>query len=1342
MSLQSHVRVQDDIYVRLSRAKSNFKKSPKDRITVQYLQTRLESIEELWAEFTLTHTQMVKDFDHKELTSSPYTVNEVYFNTEELYLDLRCELKTALSKFKNSDVPSAMSSNNDSPGKGITIKLPRITIPTFSGKYTEWPTFRDLFVSAIHKNSTIDNVQKLHYLKGYLTGEAEQLLRHIPISESNYERCWTQLETRYNNRKYLSNCILGRLLSQKNIMQESANALKELMDTTSDCLNALMNLDIDVTSWDIIIIHIVALKLDPNSRKDWELKVTSNIDSDELPTFGQLKEFLTSRYRALEFLGTKSSNNSVAKERVFHTAANTAKVCPVCNSNEHKIRNCKQFVNKDVDIRRKFVQDHNLCFNCLGYNHSARLCKCTASCQICKRRHHSLLHPKNEQESAGDKGDPSTQAHSTTVGVESQNKVVACFSKSGVSSQVLLATALVRAVSKNGLFTIRALLDQGSQASFVTERTVQSLGLRKKAVKGSITGIDVNNKLVLNSVVEVKIQSRIDPSYELVVKAYVLKSLTSLLPGRETSYLDWAQVSDIELADPRYHKPDKVDMLLGAEIYSQILQNGFKKAPDGSTVAQATSLGWILSGTVTSASQNTSNITVMHTQLGDDEILKRFWELEREPNHIKKHLLTEEESRCEEIFKATTTREKDGRYVVNLPFKSEDPSCQYGDTRKAAIRRFYTLETKFTKDTQLKEKYADVMKEYLQLGHMRELTKSEEQNEHAVYLPHHAVVRNDKDTTKVRVVFDAFCKGNNGLSLNDDLMIGPRLQPDLRHLLIGWRTHRICLVSDIVKMYRMVRVADHHTDFQRIVWRDNKHSTLKHYKLLTVTFGTSSAPFLAVRSMQQVAYDEGIKYPFAAERVLKDYYMDDLMTGCDTIEEGMQIYNQMNELLAKAGFTLQKWSSNNSELLEKMIGKRYSFKGQQNLKKEKPKRKKFKSLNLYLDSVNILRVGGRLERSDLARDRKNPILIPSNSHFTNLLIADAHDRNLHGGPQLMLNYLSTKYYIQGAKRLVTAYVKCVTCLRYTASTKPQLMGQLPPARVTPNRPFKSSGVDFAGPINLRTSKGRGHHAYKGYICLFVCMTTKAVHIEAVSDLTTNWFLAAFRRFVARRGHCTDMWSDNGTNFHGACRELDTLLRSENSKLAKDIAASLAGEGTTWHFIPPHAPNFGGLWESGIKSCKKHLNRVIGSSTLTFEEMATLLSQVTDSNKFDALTPGHFLVGEPIISAPDRNYEDANISSLKRWHLVQQMTQHFWRRWSSEYLTILFHRYKWSTQNPEPNIGDVVLIKEDNLPPCRWLLGRVVEKHPGLDNLTRVVTIRSNGSMLKRPTSKLCVLPVA
>ncbi|XP_026741397.1 uncharacterized protein LOC113503566 [Trichoplusia ni] len=292
----------------------------------------------------------------------------------------------------------------------------------------------------------------------------------------------------------------------------------------------------------------------------------------------------------------------------------------------------------------------------------------------------------------------------------------------------------------------------------------------------------------------------------------------------------------MELADPRYNKPDKVDMLLGAEIYSQVLQNGFKRAPDGNTIAQATSLGWILSGTVASASQQTSNITVMHAQLGNDEILKKFWEIDKEPNRIRKQRLTEEEARCEETCMATSAN---------------------------------------------KEKCADVMEESLQLGHMRELSKSEEQNEHAVYLPHHAVVRNDKDTIKVRGVFDASCKGKNGVALNDDLMIGPRVQPDLRNWLIGWRSH----------------------------------------------------PFLAVRSMLQVAYDDGVKYPLAAERILKDDYVNDLMTGCDTTKEGMQIYNQLNELIAKAGFTVQKGLSSSSEVLEKMIGKKYSFKGQDEAEK-------------------------------------------------------------------------------------------------------------------------------------------------------------------------------------------------------------------------------------------------------------------------------------------------------------------------------------------------------------------------------------------------------------------------
>ncbi|CAK1589240.1 unnamed protein product [Parnassius mnemosyne] len=316
------------------------------------------------------------------------------------------------------------------------------------------------------------------------------------------------------------------------------------------------------------------------------------------------------------------------------------------------------------------------------------------------------------------------------------------------------------------------------------------------------------------------------------------------------------------------------------------------------------------------------------------------------------------------------------------------------------------------------------------------------------------------------------------------------------------------------------------------------------------------------------------------------------------------------------------------------------------------------------------------------------------------------------------------------------------------------MGQLPAVRVTPTRPFKCSGVDYAGPIQLRVSKGRGHRSYKGYICLFVCMATRAIHLEVVSDLTSEGFLQAFKRFVARRGHCQEIWSDNGTNFVGASKELAHLFRTEKCNMVAEVAESLANNGTTWHFIPSHAPTFGGLWEAGVKSVKYHLRRVIGNSTLTFEEMSTVLAQIEaclnsrplsrlcdDNEHGNILTPGHFLIGEPPLVAPDLNFESSNISSLRRWQYTQKMVQDFWRRWSSEYLRRFFQSDKRFSQTTEPNLGDVVIVKEDHLPPCRWMYGRVVAKHPGPDKITRVVSIKTKNTVVKRPTNKICILPV-
>ncbi|KMQ82668.1 hypothetical protein RF55_22199, partial [Lasius niger] len=222
------------------------------------------------------------------------------------------------------------------------------------------------------------------------------------------------------------------------------------------------------------------------------------------------------------------------------------------------------------------------------------------------------------------------------------------------------------------------------------------------------------------------------------------------------------------------------------------------------------------------------------------------------------------------------------------------------------------------------------------------------------------------------------------------------------------------------------------------------------------------------------------------------------------------------------------------------------------------------------------------------------------------------------------------------------------------------MGSLPRARVTPSRPFQHTGVDFAVPIWLRTSKGRGHKAYKAFVSVFVCFSSRAVHLEVVSDYSADAFLAAFRRFVARRGVCQAIYSDCGTNFVGADSQLKALFREVNDD-AQRIIGRLADDGIRWHFNPPAAPHFGGLWEAAVKALKHHLRRVLGETKLTFEEMATFLAEVEaclnsrplqaltdDPEDLDALTPGHFLIGAPLNAIPEPSLLDVPVNRLSRW----------------------------------------------------------------------------------------------
>lgn len=412
-------------------------------------------------------------------------------------------------------------------------------------------------------------------------------------------------------------------------------------------------------------------------------------------------------------------------------------------------------------------------------------------------------------------------------------------------------------------------------------------------------------------------------------------------------------------------------------------------------------------------------------------------------------------------------------------------------------------------------------------------------------------------------------------------------------------------------------------------------------------------------------------------------------------------------------------------------------------------------LRPFLDDDGLIRVGGREQNSNRAYFSQHPVILHGSHPLTHLIIRSEHRRLLHAGPTLLLCSLNRRFHILGGRKAIRSTTRaCVTCRRVAAKPQNQKMGQLPMERVTPDLIFNRVGVDYAGPLLLKLGSTRKPVAVKSYVCVFVSLSVKAVHLELVSDLSTDAFIACLRRFISRRGKPTLLWSDHGTNFVGAASEIKELARFlESQKARGEISSFCSAQNIQWRFIPEHAPHFGGLWEAAVKSFKSHLRRVVGNTKLTFEEMVTVLTQVEaclnsrplvalplDDDGVEALTPGHFLVGRPLEALPDPALAYRSVSLLSRWHLCQALVRHLWQRWSADYLNSLRRASKWHRSSTNLRVDDVVILREDSTIPAKWPLARVVTTHAGNDGIVRVVTVKTSKGIYRRPVAKVALLP--
>lgn len=453
------------------------------------------------------------------------------------------------------------------------------------------------------------------------------------------------------------------------------------------------------------------------------------------------------------------------------------------------------------------------------------------------------------------------------------------------------ATVFVQDRDRN-LVKCRALLDTCATANFISEKLAKSLNLPITPCTlpvGAINSIGT----VSRGIVSIVIQSLYN-QYRKNLLCLSIPTIANLVPAEIFPRHLIKIPPNIKLADPEFHLPQTVDLLIGSGATISLFSIGQidLSQENRELYLQKTRLGWIAAGGTTSRNRAKNAMC----QLTDfEQLITKFWTIEDLSFDSPKSV---EDLEYEKHFLENVTREKDGRYKVRLPFR--EGAKRLGESRASALKRLNHLERKLNLDPRLKRTYSQVIQEYLDL---KQISMIEDPIDDGFYLPHHAVIKDTSATTKIRVVFDASAKSSTGTSLNDILMIGPMIQNTLFTHLIRFRTYKYIITANIEKMYRQIWLHENDRIYQRLLWRhDHQIRTLQ---LNTLTFGVSSSPYLAIRTIHKLADDESREFPTAA-RILKEHlYVDDLLTGANTIIEARAIRDDIITLLARGGFHIR-----------------------------------------------------------------------------------------------------------------------------------------------------------------------------------------------------------------------------------------------------------------------------------------------------------------------------------------------------------------------------------------------------------------------------------------------------
>ena len=889
---------------------------------------------------------------HDELSELIESEEEMEAISEEIeqYLSRVQDVKVKAKKKigKKSVVPSTAHAHQ--------VKLPDIRLPKFGGDVLEWPRFWDLFTATIDEDQKLSDVHKFTYLTGQLEGEAAEVIKELRVSSENYKKAKELLTERYERPDTLIFKHVQALLHleiDKN-KKDTLSRLKSCMDQVNIHIRSLETLGIDGTSYGVILVPLILSRLPHEIVQQWSrkskgkeqnLQYLLDLCNEEM----QIKERTQSvRYtnnptngfteRTTDEKGKYTPRKSSPKRSTAATLTtmNEDPQCIFCDRKNHKATECRTVKKFSWDQIKDKVQKNGVCYKCLNSGHIAKDCR--ATCATCGRGHHSIICRPREQQHQTATIQPQANDNTRNQRDAQQDQdepsptgSLSCMTQS--TQDIIMQTASIKAAGQKKTLTCNVLFDSGSNQTYIKREIADKLGCKTiKTIQHQVTVFGGNkSQFTQKSVREVILVDIWGNSHAIQAIEMDRVCAPLIRPNLPKEVF----LRGLTFAN----QPSgaiTIDILIGLDYYWKFFGSQITRIQDN-LVAHNTPFGNIISGQCHECGTGDSRSVLSHNLflMASTEEPKNIWDngwvthcqvktvTQREESSLDKDVRylwslewcgiddpNVEEDAVYKYFKETTKFDAlDKRYVVRLPWKPNAHQLQNNEesARKRCIKQYNKLST------EQRQSYEAIFREWEENKIIEPVPEDEleaTQGRRVFYLPHRPVIRESSQTTKVRPVFDGSAKDPQGLSINETLHTGPKLQKDISEILMRFRTKNIAITADISKAFLQIQLTNEDKDATRFFLPDGTQA-LKVYRFTRVPFGLNCSPFLLNASLK--CHLDKYEGNAVAEELKSNLYVDDFLSGGDTSREVENLKKESNSITNDASMSLTKWRSNSIE---------------------------------------------------------------------------------------------------------------------------------------------------------------------------------------------------------------------------------------------------------------------------------------------------------------------------------------------------------------------------------------------------------------------------------------------